>query len=480
MKKNLSSQPSFYIYDFETFGTHPAKDRPSQFAGVRVDSELNIIDEPLVMYCKQSDDYLPEPEAVLITGITPQIANKKGVSEAEFAARIHNEFSHPDTCILGYNNIRFDDEVTRFLFYRNFYDPYAYSWKNGNSRWDLLDVVRATFALRPEGINWPINSDDLPSFKLELLTKANNISHENAHDAMSDVYATIALMKLIKEKQPKLFNYLYDNRDKNRLSNMIDIDNLVPLTHVSGMFGAWRGNTSWIVPLAWHPTNKNAVICCDLAGDISTLEELNVEDMKIRLYTPKSQLSDSEPPLPIKVIHLNKCPIIAPAKTLSPENASRLNIDREHCLKNLQKLKTHPDISELKQKAFQLFVQTKEFESDGDVDTMLYSGFFSQSDKTLFEQIINSSPKQLVAIQVESKDKRIEELYFRYKAKNFPETLSLEEQHRWLEHRKQSLTHEKILTYVQRLEELSVLHHDDQTKINLLKQLYAYVQTIAE
>jgi exodeoxyribonuclease-1 len=198
----------------------------------------------------------------------------------------------PNTCVVGYNNIRFDDEVTRNIFYRNFYDPYAWSWQNRNSRWDLLDVMRACYALRPEGINWPENDDGLPSFRLEHLTRANGIEHSNAHDAMADVYATIAMAQLVKTHQPRLFEYLLSHRSKHKLATLIDVPQMKPLVHISGMFGAWRGNTSWVAPLAWHPDNRNAVIMVDLAGDISPLLELDSDTLRERLYTPKAELGD--------------------------------------------------------------------------------------------------------------------------------------------------------------------------------------------
>ncbi|MDK9371811.1 exodeoxyribonuclease I, partial [Lelliottia sp. V106_10] len=222
----------------------------------------------------------------------------RGVNEAEFANRIHALFSEPGTCVVGYNNVRFDDEVTRNIFYRNFIDPYGWSWQNGNSRWDLLDVMRACYALRPEGINWLENDEGLPSFRLEHLTKANGVAHEQAHDAMSDVYATIAMAKLVKATQPRLFEFLLSHRNKNKLSQLIDVPQMKPLVHVSGMFGALRGNTSWIVPLAWHPENRNAVITCDLAGDITPLLALEADALRERLYTPKADLG-SLPAVPI-------------------------------------------------------------------------------------------------------------------------------------------------------------------------------------
>ncbi len=278
------NQPGFLFHDYETFGTSPSLDRPAQFAAIRTDAELNVLGEPEVFYCKPADDYLPQPQAVMITGITPQEALAKGDNEAAFARRIHDLFTVPQTCIVGYNNVRFDDEVTRNIFYRNFYDPYAWSWQHDNSRWDLLDVMRACYALRPEGIAWPENDEGLPSFRLEHLTVANGIEHQNAHDAMADVYATIAMAKLVKTRQPRLFDYLYSHRNKRKLATLIDVPQMKPLVHVSGMFGAARGNTSLVAPLAWHPENRNAVIMVDLAGDMAPLLELDADALRERLY----------------------------------------------------------------------------------------------------------------------------------------------------------------------------------------------------
>ncbi|GAB7217389.1 exodeoxyribonuclease I [Dickeya oryzae] len=371
--QNQHIEPTFFVHDYETFGKHPAKDRPAQFAGVRTDLNFNVIGEPIVIYCQPADDYLPEPEAVMITGITPQVAQKRGVREAEFASHIHEAFSVPGTCIMGYNNIRFDDEVSRNLFYRNFFDPYAYSWQQGNSRWDLLDMLRACYALRPDGIVWPENDDGFPSFRLEHLTRANGVEHTQAHDAMSDVYATIAMARLLKQAQPKLFDYLYALRNKNKVSALIDIPQMKPLVHVSGMFGAARGNTSWIVPLAWHPDNRNAVIVCDLAEDIQPLLALDADELRTRLYTRRDLLAEDESPVPIKLVHINKCPVLAPASTLRPEDAERLGIDRQHCLNNLQLLRQNSGVRE---KVVALFADAPPFEAAKDVDLQLYDGFF--------------------------------------------------------------------------------------------------------
>ncbi|HHR6575751.1 TPA: exodeoxyribonuclease I [Providencia alcalifaciens] len=473
--KNNHNQPTFFIHDYETFGKHPALDRPAQFAGVRTDLDFNIIGEPEVFYCKPTDDYLPQPEAVMITGITPQIAMANGVNEAEFAKRIHQAFSVPNTCIMGYNNIRFDDEVTRNIFYRNFYDPYAYSWQQGNSRWDLLDALRACFALRPEGINWPENDDGLPSLRLEHLTKANGVSHENAHDAMSDVLATINMAKLLKQAQPHMFDYFYQLRNKNKVNQLIDIVDMTPLVHVSGMFGALRSYVSLVTPLAWHPENKNAVIMCDLSGDMSPLLTLSADELRERLYTPKAELGD-DLPVPIKLVHINKCPILAPINTLRTVDAERTGLDRDLCMRNLELLRKNPDV---RNKLIELFSVGQQFEESNDVDSQIYNGFFSPSDRSTMDIIRETAPQNLPALDLSFEDKRMKELFFRYKARNYPSTLSYDEQQRWLQHRRDYFTEARLTDYLQQIQLLMDVHHEDEKRCQQLKALVNYAYELA-
>lgn len=466
--------PTFFFFDYETWGVSPAKDRPSQFAGVRTDMDFNIIGEPLVIYCQPPADYLPSPEAALITGITPQKALSHGISEPEFIAKIHAELSTPNTTSLGYNSIRFDDEVTRYTCYRNFIDPYAWSWKNGNSRWDLLDVMRACHALRPEGINWPENEDGFTSFKLEHLSVANGIEHANAHDAMADVIATIELAKKVKAAQPKLFDYFFNMRHKRKLNDLVDIVNMTPLMHVSGMLGRECQYTSWIVPIAWHPTNQNAVIVADLAKDPQPLIDLNVEELQQRLYTKRDDLAQGELPVPIKLVHLNKCPILAPAKTLTAENAEKIGIDRALCLQNLALIKQHPEIRE---KLVGLYSIEREYPANDDVDSQLYDGFFSPSDKAAMDIIRETDPVNLSALEISFSDKRIEPLLFRYRARHYPLTLSDEEQQRWAAHCREYFEN-RIEEYSLNLENLVHTYESDEKKIAILKSVYHYVETI--
>ena len=473
------SQPdfTFFIYDYESFGISPAADRPAQFAGIRTDADFNIVSEPVMLYCRQTGDYLPSPEAVLLTGITPQECNEKGVSEPEFAARIWAEFARPDTCIMGFNNIRYDDEMTRYLFYRNFIDPYEYSYKNGNSRWDLLDVARACYALRPEGIEWPRDSDGLPVFKLEQLTAANGIAHEHAHDAMSDVYATIETAKLIKQKQPRLFQYFFEHRSKAALGKMIDTQNFTPLVHVSGMFGNGRGNTALIAPLAHHPANANAVIACDLSADLGDLLALDADTLRERLYTPKETLlAQGTLPVPLKLVHTNKCPILAPRNVLRDEDTARLGINPNTCAANLAALQNAPDI---RAKVQEIFRETRQFSPSDNVETELYSGFFDHADKTNLATLRTLPPEQLAHHGLTFHNERIPKLLFHYRARHFYKTLTRAEQIQWQKYRRKKLE-ASLPAFSQSLQELAEQHADNPDKLLLLQKVYQYAERLLD
>jgi len=425
---------SFYWHDYETWGVNPALDRPVQFAGVRTNLEFEIIDDPLNILCRPSDDFLPHPEACLITGITPQKALAEGLPEREFIQRIHDQLSEPGTCGVGFNSIRFDDEVTRYSLWRNFYDPYEREWKNGNSRWDIIDMVRVTYALRPEGIEWP-TIDGVPSFKLENLAAANHLSHEHAHDALSDVYATIAVAKLIKHKQPKLFDYLFQLRDKRKVADHIDIPNQKPLLHVSSMFPASRGCTALVVPLVVHPTNKNSIICFDLSCDPTDLINLNAEQIRERLYTRSEDLPAGQTRIALKEIHLNKSPVVATPRLLEPAAAKRLGIDLQACEAHWQQVRGHS----LGLKLQQVFAE-RVFDKSSEEESALYDGFVSASDKAKMAKVRAAHGEELARGKIHFDDPRLGPLLFRYRARNFPESLNETEYQQWQEYRYNRLT----------------------------------------
>lgn len=477
-----SNQPTILWHDYETWGVNPQKDHPSQFAGIRTDLDLNVIGEPLNWYCQIPNDYLPHPGAALVTGITPQKTLRDGYPEFQFIDKIITQFIQPQTCGAGYNSVRFDDEVTRYTAYRNFFDPYAREWQNGNSRWDLIDLVRACYALRPEGIEWVYKDDASPSFRLEELSAANGISHSNAHDALSDVFATIELAKLIKTKQPKLFDFAFNLRSKHEVNKQIDCFNMVPLVHVSSKFPAINGCCSWIVPICPHPDNSNGTIVINLALDPTPLFELSEEQIREKLYTPTKDLDEGEQRIPLKVVHSNRCPFIAPAKTLTEENAERLGIDRAACLQNLKKIQNFAGIQ---QKCSAIFQEQKEERTDVDADHALYfGGFISNADRTKSELLRTSTPEQLENFNEQFEDPRLNSLLFRYRARYFPYTLSAEELLKWQRHREYRLRDENspssmtIANYYYELEQLAEKNSNNPKAMGIIKSLYQYAEQL--
>ena len=482
------AEMSFFWHDYETFGRVPRRDRPSQFAGVRTDADLNEIGAPVMHFCQPAPDFLPEPEAVLLTGILPQQALQDGLPEHQFAAAIERELARDGTVGVGYNSIRFDDEVTRHLFWRNLIDPYAREWQNGCGRWDLLDVVRCCWALRPEGIQWPVHTSGemagRPSFKLEHLTAANGLAHEAAHDALSDVRATIAVARLIKTRQPRLWDFCLRLHKKDAVA--AEMGGGRPFVHLSGMYPVERGCLALVWPLAPHPTNKNELIVWDLAQDPRQLAGLDIEAVRRRMFAKQSELDAAghgETRLPIKTIHINKSPIvIGNLKTLG-DAADRWGLDVSLAMLHAE----HAAVlgAQLQHLWAPVFQRPAPAEAP-DVDEDLYGGFIGNDDRRTLQRLLTLTPAQMAAKQVAFNDGRLEELLFRYRARNHPQTLTEEEQQRW-EHHRAARLHEgrgggiTLQAYFERIDTLAEAADTsgDERAQGLLEALYDYAEGIA-
>ncbi|MBL0092221.1 MAG: exodeoxyribonuclease I [Piscinibacter sp.] len=469
---------SFFWHDYETFGVVPRRDRPAQFAGVRTDAELNEIGEPVMLHCQPAGDSLPDPESCLLTGITPQHCLEHGVPEHAFARAIEEQLAKPGTVGVGYNSIRFDDEVTRFLFWRNLIDPYAREWQNGCGRWDLLDVVRATRALRPEGITWPTHDDGRASFKLEHLTAANGLAHEAAHDALSDVRATIALARLIRAQQPRLWEFCLKLRRKDAV--IAEIGSGRPFLHVSGMYPPERGCLAIVWPLAPHPTNKNELIVWDLSIDPGGLSSLDAVTIRERMFTRADELPEGVTRLPIKTIHINKSPVVVGnLKALSPEMATRWGIDVAQALR-------HAEAAAQQGAAIaglwpEVFARPAPAQVP-DVDEDLYGGFVGHTDRGRLQRLRRSSRRSNSRPRLAFDDARLEEIVFRYRARNFATTLTSDEVARWEEHRVRRL-HEgeggalTLQVFFDRIDALN--ESSDERGQAILESLYDYAEQIA-
>ena len=468
--------PTLLWYDLETFGTGHRWDRIAQYASVRTDLELQEIQAPTVRYCRLSPDYVPNLYSCLVTRITPQEANRRGVRECELASLVHEEMSRPGTCTAGFNSIRFDDEFVRSLFYRNFYDPYEREWRGGNSRWDIIDLLRMCHDLRPEGLHWVHDESGVPRFALEELAAANGLPTANAHDALADVRTTMELARLLRRKQPQLYDYYFRLRNKALARSRLNLRRMEPVVHTSGMFTSERGCTSIVIPLSVHPAQENVVIAYDLRRDPADWLDCDTDQIRRRVFTRKEELDPGER-IPFKGIHVNRCPAIAPLSTLPPERARILGLDVDACLANAQTLRRHSGII---QKVRAVYSGAPQPDYD-DVDLRLYTGgFFIDADRDRFPEIRRSAPESLLATPPHLHDERAAELIWRYVCRNHPEALSPAEADRWRSHcATRILTPEPsgamdIGTYRQRLRNLMAAVDTPARDKPVLKSLLDY------
>ena len=405
---------TFFFYDLETSGLMPREDRVMQFAGQRTDMDLKPIGEPVNVLVKMTDDALPSPAAINVTGITPQQTLMDGISEAEFCRYVTEEVFVPDTVALGYNTLRFDDEFMRAVLWRNFYDPYEWEWKDGRSRWDILDVVRLTRALRPEGIEWPFREDGAPTNRLELITKLNGVSHEHAHDALSDVFATIAVAKLIKEKQPKLFDYLFKMREKNTVKKLVNLENKKSFVYASGRYANEFNKTTVAFPIA--PGRNGNVLVYDLRNSL----ENNTADFPV-----------------VKELCYNKCPAVAPISVLDSDDGwGKIGLTKEEVEQNLKTLLNHPEFAEQVRSEYE---KRPEFPKALEPEGAIYEGFLNDSDRVKVSAVRNAEPNKLADFHPEFIDERLPELLLHYKGRNFPETLSESEAEKYEAYRQKRL-----------------------------------------
>ncbi|HEU4914644.1 MAG TPA: exodeoxyribonuclease I [Candidatus Saccharimonadales bacterium] len=473
---------SFFFYDLETSGFNPHNARIMQFAGIRTDLTLKPVGDPVNVMIQMTEDTLPDPDAVLVTGITPQATIADGVTEAEFLRIFTDEVAIPGTIFVGYNTVRFDDEFMRCLHYRNFYDPYEWQWQDSRSRWDLLDAVRMTRALRPEGIEWPFDVKGRPTNRLELLTALNKLDHEHAHDALSDVEATIAVARLIRNKHEKLFEFLLEMRDKRRVAELVNGGQ--PFVYTSGKYPSEYEKTTVAYRICDHPDRAGGAFVYDLRMDPLAYRDSTPEQLA-ELWRWKKDAE--EPRLPVKALQYNRCPAVAPLGVLDEASQQRLQLDMAQVKKHLASLKQMRDLEERLCKAWGILAgerpgQGSLLSTDQDVDASMYGGFFGNQDKQSMRVVRAASPQELGELGLKFQDTRLEALLPLYKARNYPKHLTSEEREQWERFCEQRLLgggkQSRMAKYLTRLGELAGTGHLTDHQRYLLEELQLYAESI--
>lgn len=449
-----------------------------QFAGQRTDMDLKPVGQPDNFLIKMSPDILPEPEAILITRITPQKTLADGITEAEALRYLTNQVFTPDTVAVGFNNIRFDDEFIRFMAWRNFTDAYEWQWKDGRSKWDLLDVARMTRALRPDGIVWPFASDGKQTNRLSFLTKVNKLEHTSAHDALSDVVAAMDLAKLIKAKQPKLFDYMLNLRSKQKVAALINTGQ--PFVYTSGRYPSQFTHTTIALKLADHPDRSGAAIVYDLRASPKPYLSLSADELAEKW----AAYGKDTPYFPVKTLVYNRCPAMAPLSTLDASSAKRLELSLVKIEANHKLLSKEFAVKLIA--AAELMKKTKQEQLVADplkADEQLYDGFVNESDKTKMSVLRATDSDSASELDLEFSDERLNNLLPLYKARNFPKTLTPREQEQWEKFRRQKLIEggnkSALADYFSRIDELASRERTTNDEKYVLGELRLYGQSIA-
>lgn len=476
---------SFLFYDLETWGTDPRRTRIAQFAAIRTDVELRELGEPIDFLVRPANDLLPSPGASMVTGLAPQDTLATGLSETEAFARIVDEMGHPGTCTLGYNSLRFDDEFVRHGLFRNFHDPYEREWRNGNCRWDLLDVMRLAHALRPDGITWPTREDGATSFKLEHLAEANGVRTGDAHEALSDVRALIGLARLFRDAQPRLWQYALALRNKRHVAGMLDPIAMTPLLHVSQRYPAARMCAAAVVPIAVHPRIGTRMIVYDLDTEPDALLSLSPEEIAARLYVRSADLPEGVARVPLKEIHTNKCPALVQWDHLRAPDFDRLGIDRDVAEARVERIRAHGP--ELAEKVRRVFAGDRDGDrTPPDVDAALYDGFIGDGDKARLARVRATPAAELGTRDFGFQDPRLPELLFRYRARNWPDTLEAAERLRWDDYRRRRLCDDASLSecvfedYFADIARLRGEHAGSDERVALLDRLERWGRDLAD
>jgi exodeoxyribonuclease-1 len=463
---------TFFFYDLETSGLSARDDRIMQFAGQRTDMDLKPVGEKVNILVKLNDDTLPSPDALMVTGITPQQTVSDGYSEAEFAKILDEEIFTPETIAVGFNNVHFDDEFIRYLFWRNFYDPYGWTWRDKRSRWDLLDVVRMTRALRPEGIEWPV-VDGKPMNRLELITKVNGIDHYKAHDALSDVEALIAVTRLIKEKQPKLYEFLLGMRDKKAVQKLVNLENKQPFVYVSGRYSSANNHATVAFPLT-AGRNGNVVVY-DLRQDPTPFLNLSAKELRDKFFATYEQRKvEGFVSLPVKELAYNKVPAVAPLGVLEQADGwAKIGLDNATITKHRDLLLSVPAFAE---NIRSIYEGARDFKPSADPEGQLYDGFVGDRDNLRMEKVRTASVDELADFHPTFDDERLPELLLHYKARNFPRSLAEDEMAAWEKWRGERIK-AQLPGFLRSLQRHAAITTDDNKQF-VLQELQLWAESI--
>ena len=421
----------FLFYDLETTGVSKAHDQVLQFAAIRCDQNLNQVETPSNLFCKPRNDVFPSPSAILANRLDFRKCKREGLSEFEFALAAHDVLRRPNTFIAGYNSKKFDDELMRFLFYRNLIDPYKWGYERENKRIDVMDQILLAHVFNREvGLEFPV-VDGQVSLKLEHIAEDNHFDARNHHDALNDATNTRSIMEIIRNQRPKLFEYALQRVNEEENRKLITESEL--FCHVSTIYGYANNCVSIQRFLCFHPIIRKRLLTWNLTYDPLELLKRSPQEIAQNLYLNKEQKAFE---IGFGEITLNQTPMVLKYSL----NQSNLEVEKEKIQDNLEKLRgVEQQLSDLAEATYQI----KDPPQVQDVDASLYdSAFFPDRNNNirLIDEVIQN-PMDFDHREIQNK--RYSELLLRLQGRNHYEQLSPQNQDEYNRYRREKLLSEE-------------------------------------
>ena len=445
--------PTFFWYDYETTDLDWYRARPVQVAGIRTDESLEREGKLGELYCQPAPDHLPRIGSVLTHRVSPVHARDRGIREFEFAKKVHKQLHAEGTCTVGFNATTFDHRITHHLFFRNLFDPYRWHWKDSStSKWDIIELCRAAYALRRDILLWPYDDEGYAAFKLHKLALENSIRSEYSHRAVSgqdphsaadDVRLTLDLARLLKGASKNLWDYSRSCQSVEHVVRSIRTTFLIVNTTVLRQ----RGAATIAGFLGQDPNDKNRNYAFDLSYNPAEFFDANAESLLT--YKPKSSADNRDPRrhVPILRFRANASPYVMEFDLSNPMSEARQGLLDGLQLAPLDELQRRFSAldSNTKFKTRVVELNKPSYPERACPEENLYGLDVDRSDRAQLTRIRKSIGRpNWWKNERHFRAKWLPGMVLRFRARNFPETLSDKEAEDWRDYCRQRLLREKV------------------------------------
>ena len=405
------------FYDTETTGTKVYFDQILQFAAILTDNDLNEI-ERFEIRSRLLPNVVAGPGAMRLTGVSvDQLHDPALPSHYEMVCRIRRKLLEWQASLfIGHNSLRFDEVLLRSAFYKNLLPPYLTN-SAGNGRIDTLSMLQWAHKYEPDVIEIPTRPDGRPIFKLDQLAPANGYNQAHAHDAMSDVEATIHMAHLMRNNAPDTWSRAMRFSNKSNVLDFCEGEMVFGLTEYY-----FRDYYSFLLHQVGHnPHDRSEIVAFDLYHDPADFVGLSSEALRRHL--------NASPKL-LRRVRANALPGLIDADEAHPHTQVS-NLPLEMLEERAEVLEGNET---LRGQLLLAYMQAKpQYEDSVHVEENIYSGFASTQDNERMDAFHEGEWSERAAIVCEFDDPRFRDLGEQLIYFEAPQVLATERRQWWEE-----------------------------------------------